>query len=376
MRETIAELRERPERGLRGARTTGRTRPRCRTTPASASSGTSSTPRASTCPRPGSSPASAARPAAAARSWRCSTPAWPTRAAGRFRRAPDLRRSTFVQGLRLRRPRPAPERRVRPRHPRGRHDRPARTTASAWPGSPTTRRSCRCGCSTARARRLGGDLARDPLRGQARRRRDQPQPRVPRRGARAEIPTCSARSASPASRAWWWWRRPATRRTPRSPTPRARRSVIAVGATTANGCQADYSNAGRELDLVAPGGGNDAANADNPWDAEHCRPDDDRPRHLPADLHARACARFGLPGGYEGTSMAARTCPPSPRLLIATKRLGADPDPAARRGAPRGRPPRDLGPAGLRRPLRPRARGRRGALLLSGNAAPARAAGC
>ena len=51
-------------------------------------------------------------------------------------------------------------------------------------------------------------------------------------------------------------------------------SVIAVGATTANGCEAEYSNAGDDLDVVAPGGGIDAPNDDNPWDAAHCRPDE------------------------------------------------------------------------------------------------------
>ena len=29
-------------------------------------------------------------------------------------------------------------------------------------------------------------------------------------------------------------------------------SVIAVGATTANGCKAEYWNAGNDLDVVAP----------------------------------------------------------------------------------------------------------------------------
>ena len=35
--------------------------------------------------------------------------------------------------------------------------------------------------------------------------------------------------------------------------------VLSVGATTQHGCQADYSNEGQDLDLVAPGGGADAA---------------------------------------------------------------------------------------------------------------------
>ena len=36
-------------------------------------------------------------------------------------------------------------------------------------------------------------------------------------------------------------------------------SVLSVGATTEHGCQADYSNEGSDLDLVAPGGGEDSA---------------------------------------------------------------------------------------------------------------------
>ena len=65
----------------------------------------------------------------------------------------------------------------------------------------------------------------------------------------------------------------------------------------------------------------DAPNDDDPWDAQHCRPELTRPRHLPADLH-RELRRFGLPGGYEGTSMAAPHVAGIVALLIATKRLG------------------------------------------------------
>src|SRR5215208_7765461 len=47
--------------------------------------------------------------------------------------------------------------------------------------------------------------------------------------------------------------------------PARAQSVIGVGATTVTGCQADYSNAGEELDLAAPGGGADAPNSDGAW---------------------------------------------------------------------------------------------------------------
>ena len=55
--------------------------------------------------------------------------------------------------VRLHRARPPSERRVRPRHARVAGRSPRRPT-TAWPrpGSPTTRRSCRCACSTRTAR--------------------------------------------------------------------------------------------------------------------------------------------------------------------------------------------------------------------------------
>ena len=58
--------------------------------------------------------------------------------------------------------------------------------------------------------------------------------------------------------------------------------VLSVGATTQHGCQADYSNEGTDLDIVAPGGGADAALEGDPG----CRPAEPAgPRHLPDDLH-------------------------------------------------------------------------------------------
>ena len=57
--------------------------------------------------------------------------------------------------------------------------------------------------------------------------------------------------------------------------------VLSVGATTQHGCQADYSNEGTDLDLVAPGGG-----VDNALDGDlNCRPEEPRGAgHLPDDV--------------------------------------------------------------------------------------------
>ena len=118
-------------------------------------------------------------------------------------------------------------------------------------------------------------------------------------------------------------------------------SVIAVGATTITGCQADYSNAGEDLDVVAPGGGADAPNADSAWDAAHCNPDSIG-RPIVQQTFTRGVRRFGLPRSYEGTSMAAPHVSAIAALLIATKRLGPHPSPGGGRGATsrprRGRP--------------------------------------
>jgi serine protease len=105
-------------------------------------------------------------------------------------------------------------------------------------------------------------------------------------------------------------------------------SVIAVGATTITGCQADYSNAGDDLDVAAPGGGADAPNVDSLWDSTHCRTDSSA-RSIYQQTFTRGIRRFGLPSGYEGTSMASPHVAAIAALVIATKRLGPNPSPAA-----------------------------------------------
>jgi serine protease len=124
--------------------------------------------------------------------------------------------------------------------------------------------------------------------------------------------------------------------------------VISVGGTTEHGCQADYSNSGRGLDVVAPGGGADAANEDDPGDLQNCRPADAAGREIFQYTFTHSVRTFGLPGGYEGTSMACPHVSAIAALIIATKVIGAHPSPDAveRRIAATAR---DLGPPGYDR---------------------------
>ncbi len=123
--------------------------------------------------------------------------------------------------------------------------------------------------------------------------------------------------------------------------PARARNVMAVGATTSHGCIADYSNTGTGLDIVAPGGGSDALILDEPL-CDSNRPGRDIFQNTFRGSNPR---RFGLPSGYEGTSMAAPHVAGTAALVIATRRLGENPSPEALEKHLQATA-RDLGPAG------------------------------
>ena len=126
---------------------------------------------------------------------------------------------------------------------------------------------------------------------------------------------------------------------PRVAYPAALPGVISVGAVTEHGCLAAYSNTGPALDLVAPGGGPDAALADEPA----CQPTAGRSilqLTLIPDQH-----RFGYPTSYVGTSMAAPHVSATAALIIASRVLGRHPSPDAIEQRLKATA-RDLGPPG------------------------------
>jgi serine protease len=129
------------------------------------------------------------------------------------------------------------------------------------------------------------------------------------------------------------------------PYPGRARPVIAVAATTEHGCRAEYSNAGAEVDVAAPGGGSDATPMDNPWDAAHCAPGVEG-RSVYQQTFGEDLAHFALPSGYYGTSMATPHVAGLAALIIASRRLGPHPAPDAVQRLIE-RTARDIGPPGF-----------------------------
>jgi serine protease len=119
--------------------------------------------------------------------------------------------------------------------------------------------------------------------------------------------------------------------------------VIAVGATTVNGCQAEYSNQGRGLDVMAPGGGADQTSED-PTDAANCNHTGGK--SIIQQTYVRnSVQRFGFPRDYEGTSMATPHVSAVAALIVATRVIGRHPTPAAIEQRIE-QTARDLGPPG------------------------------
>ena len=97
--------------------------------------------------------------------------------------------------------------------------------------------------------------------------------------------------------------------------------VISVGGTTEHGCQADYSNSGSTLSVVAPGGGDDSPLDGDPMDVQNCHPDQ-RGRDIYQVTFFHQVNHFGIPSDYEGTSMACPHVSAIAALIIATGVLG------------------------------------------------------
>src|SRR3954469_9249002 len=123
--------------------------------------------------------------------------------------------------------------------------------------------------------------------------------------------------------------------------------VISVGGTTEHGCEADYSNSGSGLDVVAPGGGDDAPLDDDPGDVQNCHPNE-RGRDIYQVTFTSDVRYFGIPNNYEGTSMACPHVAATAALIIATGVIGKHPRPQAVEQRIK-ETARDLGPVGVDR---------------------------
>ena len=108
--------------------------------------------------------------------------------------------------------------------------------------------------------------------------------------------------------------------------PARDREVISVGASTANGCQADYSEYGDGLDVTAPGGGEDEPLVGSDWDRAHCDPLDGG-RSIWQQTFTRGNPRSFHLFGFAGTSEATPHVSAIAALVIASGEVGSHPRP-------------------------------------------------
>jgi serine protease len=97
--------------------------------------------------------------------------------------------------------------------------------------------------------------------------------------------------------------------------------VLAVGATTERGCLSNFSNEGRGLDIVAPGGGQDAVTPVGEPGCDAALPG----RPIVQLTYTTGLGVFGYPDSYEGTSMAAPHVAAAAALVIASGVVGRNP---------------------------------------------------